>query len=322
MKLSVIIPTFNRAVMLREAVQSALTQTHRPIEIVVADDASNDDTLGVCEQFQQQAQKLGIEFHVTRSETNLGAPVARNRGFRQSSGDIVLFLDSDDVFEPDIFLEIARAFEDPTVDFVFGKVRLVDEELRPLADPLIGAPYELTGRDIGGYHWHTLGAAYRREFLEKVGPWDETLSGSQDWEFQARAKLSGGEWRFLDTLFGSWRQHSGLRVGVGFKHFRPDYVLSVRLACQRIYDASVRHGRADDGLTSLLARKLIIHAVELGKHHYGNERELFLKEASQMAPAKSGTRLLARALLVAPRFLDGFFLSASQFALNFRARWT
>jgi len=91
---SAIIPTFNRAQMAREAIRSVLAQTYRPIECIVVDDGSTDNT----------AAELGKEFNdrirLIRQQ-NLGVSAARNSGIRASTGDFISFLDSDDTWLPE-----------------------------------------------------------------------------------------------------------------------------------------------------------------------------------------------------------------------------
>lgn len=291
-KLSIIIPTFNRAGMLREALDSILEQSSSSIEIVVADDASTDDSLAVCEEFKARALSKGMEFLVIQSDINKGAPFLRNEGFRQSSGEVVMFMDSDDVLEPDVVRQLLPEFSDPSIEFIYGKVRLTDESLHPLPGETIGSPYNRGGRDIGGYHWQTMGAIYRRKLIEMVDPWQEKLTGSQDWEFQARVKIVATNWKFLEIFIGGWRQHHGTRVGT--TRFRLDYVQSVGKACMMIHDAAERAWVLNQGLKTRLAQKLIVHAAELGAHGYAEDQKLFFSRAFDLLPKNPLTYVCGR----------------------------
>lgn len=93
MLVSVIIPTYNRATTLLDAVESALRQTYRNIEVIVVDDGSSDGTEHVLRDF-------GDRISVIR-QANAGPSAARNRGVAESNGEIVAFLDSDDHWMPD-----------------------------------------------------------------------------------------------------------------------------------------------------------------------------------------------------------------------------
>jgi glycosyltransferase involved in cell wall biosynthesis len=308
LQLSIIIPTYNRARMLREALESILKQPSVSIQIVVADDASTDDTPAVCEEFKTKALLAGMDFLMIKTELNKGAPFLRNEGFRQSSGDVVMFMDSDDVLERGVLAHLIQQFEVAGIEFIYGKVKMANATLDPLPGEIVGAPFTRCGRDLGGYHWQTMGAIYRRKFLERVGPWDENLSGSQDWEFQARVKMAASNWRYINIVIGLWRQHKGSRVGTD--SFRLDYVQSACKACLLIRDAAKGVSLLDEALKKRLASKLMVHAVELEVNGYPEERKWVLANASELLPEWSVTSILVRFFNLSPYLVSRGLLVA------------
>ncbi|TVP43879.1 MAG: glycosyltransferase family 2 protein [Gemmatimonadales bacterium] len=90
--ISVIIPCYNRAGMIGDAIQSSLDQTHSPSEVIVVDDGSTDDSLAVARSFGPPVRTLHQE--------NAGPAAARNAGIEAASGEFVAFLDSDDLWKP------------------------------------------------------------------------------------------------------------------------------------------------------------------------------------------------------------------------------
>ncbi len=90
---SAIIPTFNRGWILKEAVQSVLDQTYHPMEIIVVDDGSTDDTREILQSFGDRITVLFQE--------NRGVSAARNLGIKHSQGELIALLDSDDLWTPD-----------------------------------------------------------------------------------------------------------------------------------------------------------------------------------------------------------------------------
>src|SRR6185295_1444644 len=88
---SVIIPAYNRQATIRRAVQSALRQTFKPLEVLVVDDGSTDATCGVVEALAATDARIRL----LRSECNQGGAAARNRGMAEAEGGLVAFLDSD-----------------------------------------------------------------------------------------------------------------------------------------------------------------------------------------------------------------------------------
>src|SRR5689334_8143428 len=91
---SIIIPTYNRSTLLLRAINSALGQTHRNIEVIVIDDGSTDDTQRVLKSLTDTR----INCYLTR---NQGASAARNYGLQRSKGEYITFLDSDDEYYPE-----------------------------------------------------------------------------------------------------------------------------------------------------------------------------------------------------------------------------
>ena len=122
---SVIIPTYNRAPLLVHTLESVRLQTYRPIELIVVDDGSTDDTRDVVRRFKESA---GGDLEVKYiAQTNRGAAVARNRGLEECIGEFIQFLDSDDLLHPEkISAQAAVMQEEPEVDYVFSAYGLID----------------------------------------------------------------------------------------------------------------------------------------------------------------------------------------------------
>ena len=308
MRISVIIPSHNRSAMLREAIDSVLRQNLSQTEVIVCDDGSSEDLAAVCHSYAD----AGTKVIWSGTWACLGAQVARNRGMALAQGEFVLFLDSDDVLADGGLEALLRLLEeDPTLDYAYGKVVQTDEALQPLGGrPIIGEPFVEAPIEVAGYHWSIMGVAYRRKFLEKVGPWNEELTGSQDWEYQARVKLAGGKERFVDRVVGYWRHHEGARVGT--KRFRPDYVTSVMVASQSILAKAKEVGFNDLSLDLRLAKKLVVHAVEWGANGFIDEKVRCLRQAMETAPTDRGIRWLCGVLKFTPCVLDRMALGAAR----------
>jgi glycosyltransferase involved in cell wall biosynthesis len=139
---SVVIPTYNRAHWLRLAICSALSQTHRPLEILVVDDGSTDDTRELCARLGPGVRHI--------PQDHGGCAVARNRGLGEARGDYVAFLDSDDLWEPnklEIHLAVHRAL--PEVGWSTSDCEVIDAEGRPLPLPQGFARAFPVFRDLG-----------------------------------------------------------------------------------------------------------------------------------------------------------------------------
>ncbi len=202
-KVSVIIPTFNREATVLDAVRSALEQSYSCIEVIVVDDGSSDGTAKLLDDWSTKIKVL--------HQTNAGPSAARNHGARHASGDILAFLDSDDVWMPD---KIER------------QVALMDgygqEMTCCVCNSLIYNGIENKTRDafsiaaIETEHdcavWKNPGevlasrfllfnqvAAIRRESFIKVGGYNSRIRLLEDHELALRLAALGGVWGIIPT---------------------------------------------------------------------------------------------------------------------------
>lgn len=207
---STVIPVFNRPQMLREAVQSVIAQSWRPIEIVVVDDGSTDNTM-------EAAHALAAEHPgVVRvlSQPNAGPGAARQRGLEAARGEFIQFLDSDDLLLPDKFrVQVAALRADPQAGICYGNTLfLVDgmptstEALRTTQRQRTIFPALLAGR-----LWITSTPLYRRSVMDRIGPWPARRQ-MEDWEFDAQAGAAGICLHYLDAQVDEYRDHTGPRL--------------------------------------------------------------------------------------------------------------
>lgn len=301
MKLSVICPSYNRSSFLEECI--APVMEIQQAEFVLIDDGSTDATREIVQELQARYGEYRILYE--RLAGNHGAQIARNRGMVISRGEILLFCDSDDVLVTSGVKALTEALDhNPNLDYAYGTVLMTDADLMPLSGTSpIGSSFEDSPVEMAGYHWHTMGALYRKCYLAKIGPWNPALTGSQDWEYQARVKLAGGRGVFVDTLVGYWRQHEGGRVGS--RKFRPDYVRSVVKACVVILSGARLMGKSGRSLQRRLAKKLIIHALESGAHGDKSLRRDCLSNAATAVLGDPRFSLAIKGLQLTPSWFDG-----------------
>jgi len=181
--ISVIIPTHNRAELLRRAIKSVLNQTFEDFELIVVDDASTDSTPEVATGFDDP------RIRYIRLKKNSGAPTARNTGIKRSRGAFIAFLDDDDEWLPRRLELQMKKFEELEKDFgvVYGAFYYVSQQ---------------TGRIIGkrtpahrGWIYRELlvenfigspTLLIRRECFKRAGLFDPKLTSSQDWDMWLR----------------------------------------------------------------------------------------------------------------------------------------
>ncbi|HKK90861.1 MAG TPA: glycosyltransferase [Desulfobacteraceae bacterium] len=181
---STIIPTFNRGWCVAEAVASVLEQTHDPMEIIVVDDGSTDNTLDVLEPFMEKITLI--------QQPNRGVSAARNSGIKNARGDYVAFLDSDDLWLPD-----KTALQ---IDFFAGNPQAMicqTEEIWIRRGKRVN-PKKKHKKQSGMIFEPSLhlclvspsAVMMRRCFFDTVGYFDETLGACEDYDLWLRTALT------------------------------------------------------------------------------------------------------------------------------------
>jgi glycosyltransferase involved in cell wall biosynthesis len=206
LRVSVVIPAYNHASFVEEAVSSVLSQTSPPAETIVVDDGSTDDTA-------MRLERFGGRIEVIR-QANTGVSAARNRGVAHATGDVVAFLDADDAWLPTkLERQLARMEVDPELGLVHCGITEVDDVGRRLRDRLDGQEgwvadamlrFEGSGVILGGGS----SALMRHAAFDAVGGYDEAMSTSADWDLLQRVAR---RWRvgFVAEPLVCYRLHGG-----------------------------------------------------------------------------------------------------------------
>ena len=185
---SVIVPTYNRVHFLSDAMDSVWNQSYRPIELLIVDDGSTDNTPDTVKQWAK-ARTSDRQFHLRYlAQENRGAPAARNLGLIESQGEFIQWLDSDDILHPEkLTSQVAELQRAVNLDFVYSATAQFTEQPDWNADPIAGRPADmLLPAYIAGVCWWTHGGLYRRSACRTLGPWAEELTCCQDWEYNLR----------------------------------------------------------------------------------------------------------------------------------------
>lgn len=176
--ISVVIPAYKRAHIIKRTIQSVLKQTYQDFEIIVVDDGSKDDTESVVTSFSKEEPRIHYFCH----DTNRGAQAARNTGARAAQGEWIAFLDSDDYYtlnSLEMRMMVARK-EKVKVVHSEGEVLIKGESIDNYGvTPLKGYVYRNLLTDPGPLF---SGFLIAKEALKKVGYLDEQIVSYQDWD--------------------------------------------------------------------------------------------------------------------------------------------
>jgi len=217
---SVITPVHNAGQFLVEAVASVERQRYEPLEILVVDDGSTDDT-------PQVIATLGDRVRAIRQD-NAGPAAARNRAIEAARGDLLAFCDADDVW-PDGKLDsqVTRLLADDALDVVLGRIRYVAEDDAALPDVQYEDPDEKTLT-----HVHLGSGVYRRRAFDLVGLFDDTLRYSEDVDWFFRAREQGLNIRIMPEVTLLYRIH-GSNMTRGMRPEQFDLTLIMKRSLDR-----------------------------------------------------------------------------------------
>lgn len=201
---SVVIPAYNQAEFLAEALQSVLNQTYQNFEIIVVSDASTDDTDEVMRQFTDP--RLIYIVH----EKNLQLSATRNTGMRASKGEIIFLLDADDFFHPEkLQAHVEFLEEHPEIGVSYNarfelnhSSNTIREMWRP---PLVVGLKDL----ILAFPFAPSDMVIRREWAFQVGLFDPEVGTAEDTDFPCRLALAGCQFAGIDRALNYRRYHSG-----------------------------------------------------------------------------------------------------------------
>jgi len=206
-KVSVVIPTYNRADYICETIDSVLNQTYKDFELVVVNDGSTDDT-------KKKLEKYGSKIKLIE-QPNSERAVARNNGVKNSTGEYIAFLDSDDIWIEDK-LEKQVKFLDENNDYilVYGQCHRIDDTSNKI---------KIAKRQLEGYSGEIFEKllmrnlvvsptpVVRREYFEKTNGFQTRYIPYEDWEFWVRFSLLG-KFYYIDEPLAYYRIHPGQSV--------------------------------------------------------------------------------------------------------------
>ena len=206
---TVIVPVYNRAEVVGRTLESVLAQTYRPLQLVLVDNDSNDDSLAVLADFasaHESDEELSIVV-VTESHHTAGA--ARNRGLREARGEWVLFFDSDDLMKPRLVESYMALVErlDGQVDLIAARGRLVMPDGTGRELPFYRS--DVIARHLLHGVLATQRYAVRREFVNSIDGWNINIPGWNDWEMGVRLLMARPRMGYLTARPMVQINHSG-----------------------------------------------------------------------------------------------------------------
>jgi GT2 family glycosyltransferase len=225
MKISIIVPSFNQGAFLEETLQSIFAQDGVETEVMVFDGGSTDQTLDVLRRYDKRLAYW-------ESKPDRGQTHAINKGLTRMTGDVWMFLNSDDLMVPGALAKVSGYFADPSVHWVGGSCENFDQSGTRggvTAGPVSRPKDYLTSWNRPSQHVFPFsGACYmRREVVDRIGTFDESYHYALDSEYYCRAVLEGGfSPTVIPDVLARWRWHPEAKTmlrGIAYG-FRADEV--------------------------------------------------------------------------------------------------
>jgi len=182
-KVSVIIPTYNRADFICDAIDSVLAQTYKDYEIIVVDDGSTDNTKEVLKKYDGKIRYFYKE--------NMGVSAARNKGIKEAKGEYIAFLDSDDIWLTNNLETLINAIITSGVFVVTSTVKTIDVHGNILGiKPLLRKGFSIEDKFYNMSYIPPSSVLLRREVFDKAGLFDEAIKAAEDIDMWIRVSAN------------------------------------------------------------------------------------------------------------------------------------
>jgi len=226
-KVSVIIPNYNYAQYVGQAIDSVMNQTYKNIEVIVVNNGSTDNSLEILKRYGNRICLVDQE--------NLGQSGARKSGLMRTTGDFIAFLDADDVWEPSKIEKQMLLFS-PTTELVYCGIKRFNEssqkffstQLPQFKGSCASAFIKYPGVSIVLSGEST--AIFSRALLEKVGGFDPELNSAAGWDFFRRCSMFT-DFDFVPEALTNYRIH-----GSNMSRSSMNTILDIRCAYKKLFD--------------------------------------------------------------------------------------
>ncbi|SEB00524.1 Glycosyltransferase, GT2 family [Pseudobutyrivibrio sp. ACV-2] len=210
LKVSIIIPTYNRKNTIQRAIDSVIKQTYQNFEIIIIDDCSNDGTYEIIESYNDD------RIMYLKNDVNLGSATSRNLGMSHAIGDVIAFLDSDNEWN-EHYLENRLKYISKGYNFVFGRIEIIEENgncvVLPIESSSVLNDYEELMKVILEHNViDTNAVVMTRDCYDKCGGFHDNLRKFDDWDYFMKI-IGCNKFKYYfcdDVLINNYRQNDSI----------------------------------------------------------------------------------------------------------------
>jgi len=306
-RVSILIPTYNRADYLLAALDSALHQTFSELEIIVVDDGSMDDTAEVIRKYTDPR----LQFI---QQKNCGVSAALNTAWRAARSEFIAMLGSDDEMLPAQIETLLNYIErEPTLGMVYGRAQAMDAQGNSLPQ-IYGSPPKFPNDSLQSILYAncvcSIAALIRRALVEQVGGFDENLVANEDWDLWIRL-AKHCQFGFCDEILARYRLHPQSLTGSRSAQYQN--VLAGRIRLIERYFESPQVPPNALAIKRLALRNVYMDAT-IRYLTIGNRRAAF---STFLRALGSGSNPFSTALRVAGVALFDLYLSKTTWGVRF-----
>lgn len=251
--ISIIIPTYNRANLIGETLDSIIAQTYQNWECIIVDDGSTDNTEEIISQYLIKDNRF--QYYKRPKNTSKGPCSCRNYGFKKSLGEFIYWFDSDDILVIDALERRIKCFQ-TDVDVVIGRAEFFDTDSKEiLFKNKIVSQDLIYDYFIGTITFYVSGPMWTRKFLiSNQLLFDENITYLDDWDFNLRAIYKAPNMVILDEVLFLYRSHPySLSKQINFLNI--EELISECYARNKHYDLLKKNGLNDDRISFFLLNR-------------------------------------------------------------------
>ncbi len=204
---SIITPSYNQDRFIRETIESVLSQDYDNIEYIIIDGCSTDNSLNIIKEYENQLKYV--------SQKDQGQSDAINKGFKMAHGEIIAWLNSDDIYEPNCISAVVEEFSrNQTLGLLYGDGYIIDENSNKIK--IFEATQEFDFWKLVNYWDYIMQptAFFRREVLKQVNFLDTNLHYCMDWDLWIRM-AAVSEVKYIPQLLACSREYSNTKTSTG-----------------------------------------------------------------------------------------------------------
>ena len=275
---SIIVPVYNRDSLVTDTLYSIYEQTYRPIEVIIVDDGSTDDSRKVIANWAEKHESYDFSIK-TYGQKNSGPSAARNHGLKKSNGEYIQFLDSDDILHKNKLSTQVEVIKKNASDFcvcnyqnftdsILNSGQIVDFYSR--SHSIIDFPIQ--------YPMDTPAPLYTRKTIVNSGLWDETIESSEDFEYNFRVLARGAKGVWIKSVLLYVRKHDGkerIQANPLKSRYKSMYIGLVKMEIE-----AIEQGRCTKKLLENFGHRALLYSEHMKAEGSEYESKIFQRHAT------------------------------------------